>query len=129
MENESDEHRLSHSGSSTRLRFCLKKRREDKPADSKHCQSHGGSLLLVRPIIQVRVEHSLPDNGRIPGGARLHVTSRPGIKEGSTSKTCTWASASQFQSACSCGLQERTLKMTVIIVQSQYRRPHSNETN
>lgn len=86
MENESDEHRLSHSGSSTRLRFCLKKRREDKPADSKHCQSHGGSLLLVRPIIQVRVEHSLPDNGRIPGGARLHVTSRPGIKEGSTSE-------------------------------------------
>lgn len=85
MENELDEHRLSHSGCFTRLRFCLKSQREDKPADSKHCQSHGGSLLLVRPIIQVRVEHSLPDNGRIPGGARLHVTSRPGIKEGGTS--------------------------------------------
>lgn len=75
MENESDGQRLLFG-------FRFKERREDKPADSKHGQSHGGSLLLVRPIVQLRVEHALPDDGRLPGSARLHVTSGSGGKEG-----------------------------------------------
>lgn len=60
-------------------------RRGDQPAYGKHRQSHRGSLLLVRPVVQVRVEHSIPDNGGLPGSARLHVISRPGIKEGGAS--------------------------------------------
>lgn len=62
-----------------------RKRRGDQPADGKHRQSHRGSLPLVRPVVQVRVEHSIPDNGGLPGSARLHVVSRPGIRGGGAS--------------------------------------------
>lgn len=60
-------------------------RRGDQPADGKHRQSHRGALPLVRPVVQVRVEHSIPDNGGLPGSARLHVISRPGIEGGGAS--------------------------------------------